>query len=832
MVIENTKDISINTGYKRQEDALNTDSEDLIYRPKKIIKTNQEDAVHDLKYENFVSKNHVLQSDINGKKRDSNRDKAAVVTAPIASTHESNYEESVSKFKESWLPQLKDLIESHKTICESTLAYESDQAMASSNTLKRIKDLKSKPKNIIQLERLHMLSNGEHRLLSKDETDDIESAYLNLRSHLQVQEQVYAEKDHEYSLQLQSYREAAEKAKQDILETKENLSSELSISNIQLKEAKERLEAANASYQKLRREHKELALYHEKKTHSLVCNLNGERKSFGDFVENEVKSYKHEYANICESLRRALVLIQGSCTEKILRFKEKILDLLEMKQQEENDRISHIEYENDLTVKKLKRRISELEMAVKEYESEKSYSEKEYEEKISSLRIELEDKLAEIDMLRNKLLKEEHKHHSTSEKLEELSKYVASIQDKERNNGQNALELQARIQQLERRNEDMYNKLLAEEIIRRKLHNDIQELKGNIRVFCRVRPLLPSEESEYCIADVLQFPDKDALEPQKLILKGPNVESSLGHTYDRNYEFSFDRVFAPESDNSSVFEEISQLIQSAIDGYNVSIFAYGQTGSGKTYTMSSQDGMIAMSIKHIFNYLSTLREKGWVYKLRGQFLEIYNETIYDLLNKAEMLKNPKHDIHHDEKERRTTVDNVSIIDFNEEDTVYKMLNRAGENRFIAATKANERSSRSHTVFMLYIDGENSRTKQICKGTLNLVDLAGSERLSYSQAVGDRLRETQAINKSLSCLGDVIHALGNASNSTTKEKSHIPYRNSKLTYLLKYSLGKGAKTLMFVNVSPLKSQFMDTLNSLRFATKVNDTKVGSIKHYKR
>lgn len=125
----------------------------------------------------------------------------------------------------------------------------------------------------------------------------------------------------------------------------------------------------------------------------------------------------------------------------------------------------------------------------------------------------------------------------------------------------------------------------------------------------------------------------------------------------------------------------------------------------------------------------------------------------------------------------------------------------------------------YSVFTLRLAGKNSITDESSEGVLNLIDLAGSERLSQSGATGDRLRETQAINKSLSCLGDVIYAIAN-------KDPHVPYRNSKLTYLLQNSLGGNSKTLMFVNISPLMSNFNETLCSLRFATKVNSCTIGT------
>lgn len=375
--------------------------------------------------------------------------------------------------------------------------------------------------------------------------------------------------------------------------------------------------------------------------------------------------------------------------------------------------------------------------------------------------------------------------------------------------------------------EDFNTKFREHETARRKLHNTIQELKGNIRVFCRVRPLLGDE----CLGNNgeiqhMNFPDIDqkVLELEKIGDMSMNESCLTSNRRGNKFEFSFDRVFQPCSTQAEVFEEISQLIQSALDGYNVCIFAYGQTGSGKTYTMEGgsvddpeSQGMIPRSVIQIFETIKELETKGWKYNMEASFLEIYNETIRDLLGND---KDVKHEIKlTGTSSNDVSVTNLTLVNVETDQQITTLLKKASHNRAVAETKCNEHSSRSHSVLRLKLTGENSLSGEACVGTLNLVDLAGSERLKDSGSEGQRLKETLSINKSLSTLGNVIMALGN-------KDSHIPYRNSKLTYLLQNSLGGNSKTLMFVNANPKEECFQETLNSLRFATKVNQCNIGT------
>ncbi|CAN1812011.1 Kinesin-like protein KIN-14N [Linum perenne] len=372
---------------------------------------------------------------------------------------------------------------------------------------------------------------------------------------------------------------------------------------------------------------------------------------------------------------------------------------------------------------------------------------------------------------------------------------------------------------LQSRLEDAEQKVIEGEQLRKKLHNTILELKGNIRVFCRVRPSLHD----------------DILGNEKKIVTYPTSLEALGRGIDLNqngqkYSFSFDQVFTPESSQEDVFEEISQLVQSALDGYKVCIFAYGQTGSGKTYTMMGKPGqpqlkgLIPRTLEQIFQTRESLKLQGWKYEMQVSMLEIYNETIRDLLSSTnrdasrDSTPNGKqYAIKHDPS-GNTTVSDLTVVDVQSSREVSYLLERAAHSRSVGKTQMNEQSSRSHFVFTLRISGVNESTEQQVQSVLNLIDLAGSERLSKSGSTGDRLKETQAINKSLSSLSDVIFALA-------KKEDFVPFRNSKLTYLLQPCLGGDSKTLMFVNISPEASSVGESLCSLRFASRVNSCEIG-------
>lgn len=531
---------------------------------------------------------------------------------------------------------------------------------------------------------------------------------------------------------------------------------------------------------------------------SLTLDLEQERRSYKYELEDKAREHRSEL----DQLRRTL---------------EDQTDRLSRQHQEELDALKR-HYRAELEDEKLQasREVEELRSKLGSEQDGLNLALHNKDREIQSTRAEMDVLSADLDRERvqkTHLQKQIDDLIGTNTSLEgtvrSLQAQVHFLESDSKQQSDSFAEMEARMQEALIAADEARQKLIKEETERRALFNKYQELKGNIRVMCRVRPVL--EDSEGTAAE-LEFPDDKT--SAQIYVKGPEERNALGKTSSKTYPFEFDRVFTPQIHNEEVFDEIAQLVQSALDGYNVCIFCYGQTGSGKTYTMSSADGMIPRATKMIYDTVNKLKEKSWTYTMEGNFVEVYNEEVHDLLTPAKEADGKrKPEIRHDEARKTTTVVNCKSVTLDSEDTVEQMLKHAQNNRSVAATKANERSSRSHSVFILKLTGENSATHERCEGTLNLVDLAGSERLKHSGAEGDRMKETQNINKSLTCLGDVIEALG-------KGNGHIPYRNSQLTYLLKNSLGGNSKTLMFVMVSPLEAHLKETLTSLRFATKVN------------
>lgn len=281
--------------------------------------------------------------------------------------------------------------------------------------------------------------------------------------------------------------------------------------------------------------------------------------------------------------------------------------------------------------------------------------------------------------------------------------------------------------------------------------------------------------------------------------------------------FSFDKVYDPNSTQEQIFGDTKGIITSCVDGYNVCLMAYGQTGSGKTFTMMGPDNNPGINIRAMKELFDVCKERAETvtYTLKVSLIEIYNETIQDLLTTdAKPL------------ELRTAGNKVSIPNLKEVvirnlDDIKKTMAQGDKNRTVASTKMNSTSSRSHLLLMLSVEGQDKVTNAITKGTLILCDLAGSERISKTEAEGQRLVEAAAINKSLSALGQVFTALRTS-------QLHVPYRNSKLTQILQPSLGGDAKACLFVNVSPDVNNFSETVSTLNFGSNAKQIALGQAK----
>lgn len=275
---------------------------------------------------------------------------------------------------------------------------------------------------------------------------------------------------------------------------------------------------------------------------------------------------------------------------------------------------------------------------------------------------------------------------------------------------------------------------------------------------------------------------------------------------------------------------------SVLEGYNATLLAYGQTGTGKTYTMEGfssslndpQKGIIPRSMEEIFKFIENASNKRKTFMVRASYLQIYNEVITDLLKKEMSPLQIRED-----KKKGVFVEGLSEWVVRSPIDIYNLMKDGMRNRTTASTNMNDVSSRSHAVFIIIVEQMRDLTDKFCEdskenprevareikvGKLNLVDLAGSERVRVTGATGKRLEESKSINKSLSCLGNVITAL-----TDKKLRSHIPYRDSKLTRILEDSLGGNCKTTMMAMISSSYNGYAESISTLKFATRAKKIK---------
>jgi kinesin family protein 11 len=304
-------------------------------------------------------------------------------------------------------------------------------------------------------------------------------------------------------------------------------------------------------------------------------------------------------------------------------------------------------------------------------------------------------------------------------------------------------------------------------------------------------------------------------------VKGKTVELSMGPNAISNKTYHFDRVFSPAADQAIIFEDVvAPILTEMLSGYNCTIFAYGQTGTGKTYTMSGDMtdtlGLLSDAAgiipRVLYSLFQNLESDEVECSVKCSFIELYNEELRDLLSVDDSVKLKIYDDASRKSHIATTVQGMEESHIRSAAAGIKLLQAGSHRRQVAATKCNDLSSRSHTVFTIttHLKKVNDAGEDyICSGKLNLVDLAGSENIQRSGAENKRAAEAGLINKSLLTLGRVINALVDRS-------SHIPYRESKLTRLLQDSLGGRTKTCIIATVSPAKSNLEETISTLDYA----------------
>lgn len=504
---------------------------------------------------------------------------------------------------------------------------------------------------------------------------------------------------------------------------------------------------------------------------------------------------------------------------RFLDLKERF-DSLKTKAEKQQEQICTLEEQNDgfgAREKELLDKIEKLEQELFDVTEKKAQLENELE----TIRSSFENEIQTLKASNNNLtIKNNALSLDLSAKCEDLSttkKDLSEITAEHEKQTVILADLEKMSGTLKHDFEMASNKLMLSQdqlyqinIERKVLHNMVLDLRGNIRVFARVRPPLGSEDERTVCK--WSFNDESSLE----IISNEIVQA--GNRKQTKHDFAFDQVFDPNTTQDEIFETVSPLIQSALDGYNVCIFAYGQTGSGKTFTMDGHDaklGIIPRTVKLLFDATKSAGILGWSYRIKASFLEIYNEVLYDLLSN----ENKDVEIRMANAKSKTDiyVSNLTEVEVTTAARLLELMDIARSNRATASTAGNERSSRSHAVTRLEIIGQHDSKPETLVGMINLVDLAGSE----SPKTSTRMDETKNINRSLSELSNVILAL-------VQRNEHVPYRNSKLTHLLMPSLGGNSKTLMFVNVSPFQDCFIESVKSLRFAAQVNSCKVAKAK----
>ncbi|KAL5181137.1 Kinesin-like protein KIN-14E [Glycine soja] len=540
-----------------------------------------------------------------------------------------------------------------------------------------------------------------------------------------------------------------------------------------------------------------LELY-EKRVQELSKLVEESQRNADQLLDNlrEKQKQEEEMLQELEGLKRSLTAGKQSLAE-VTNDRDKLRSLCD-----EKDKALQVSQKLEDDLKLCKGELRVTEETIKSLRSDKlileqklSELEKKSAEEINSLQWKLEqerktlnskvyDLERKLDVFRQELTVAEStlsvkdsELAALKNNLDELEELREMKEDIDRKNEQTAAILKMQAVQLA----EMELLYKEEQVLRKRYFNTIEDMKGKIRVYCRLRPLSEKE---------IASKERDSLT-----------------TTD---EFTVEHPWKDDKPKQHIYDRY--LVQSAVDGYNVCIFAYGQTGSGKTFTIygvENNPGLTPRATAELFRILRRDSNK-YSFSLKAYMLELYQDTLVDLLL-PKNAKRLKLDIKKDSK-GMVAVENVTIVSISTMEELNSIIQRGSEQRHTSGTQMNDESSRSHLILSIVIESTNLQSQSTARGKLSFVDLAGSERVKKSGSSGSQLKEAQSINKSLSALGDVISALSSGGQ-------HIPYRNHKLTMLMSDSLGGNAKTLMFVNVSPVESSLDETHNSLMYASRV-------------
>nr|XP_044632557.1 kinesin-like protein KIF6 isoform X5 [Equus asinus] len=359
-------------------------------------------------------------------------------------------------------------------------------------------------------------------------------------------------------------------------------------------------------------------------------------------------------------------------------------------------------------------------------------------------------------------------------------------------------------------------------------------VKQTIQIFARVKPTVRKQPQ-----GIYSIDEDEKLTPSLEIILPRDLADGFVNNKRENYRFKFQRIFDQDANQETIFESIAKPVaerwgevlpkdrmlvmpeaEGVLAGYNGTIFAYGQTGSGKTFTITggaerySDRGIIPRTLSYIFEQLQ--KDSGKIYTTHISYLEIYNECGYDLLDprheastledlpKVTILEDPDQNIH---------LKNLSLHQATTEEEALNLLFLGDTNRMIAETPMNQASTRSHCIFTIHLSSKEPGSATVRHAKLHLVDLAGSERVAKTGVGGQLLTEAKYINLSLHYLEQVIIAL------SEKHRSHIPYRNSMMTSVLRDSLGGNCMTTMIATLSLEKRNIDESISTCRFAQRV-------------